>query len=1107
MTRSRLATIALGVGAVVCAAAALAWWASADRLEFYTGAGVDNASAAEYQARDILWRPPETLGEPLLGETDSFEPSVPAGGPTANNELLFARVSADGDTDLYAAERVGRVWSAPRPIAALNTLHNEQSPRLSPEGAWLYFSSDRPGGEGGLDLWRAPRTSAGWGTAENLGPAINTRANDAQPAIDPSTSDLWFASDRPRPVEDTLDDPQDHNPDTGFDLYRAHGERTELVAALSSIEDDVAPAFSPVGDFVYFSSARDGGAGGLDLYRARLSAGVPGDARSLGPPVNTDGDELDPAPASEGFELFYTSIADAEAPAVFRRTVSREVELARDVQYGDLGALLRLLPWILLVLAIVLLLSLLRRLAAGGAAGASLGALSLMAKCVLVSLVLHAILLALLALWMVEPEAGQLADADSGTRVSLTSSSIRSSLEAQVRDSAGDPVAVTAEDIADRTAPSPVDAVAATPESAAPAPTQLVSENPHTRAVAQTDAAAASSSPSAPPTLSPEAVTAADFPLDTPVAAAARRVSEAETRIDQALEAPRSASADLATSARDALASDSATPQPAQRDGDELPIERSVREATVAASSDTAGSAPAPAPQTTAPALAIGTPATARARSVNEAETRLALRGVETPSLSITPSPSQSDSLPAPTPEPASAGEAPRMARTRLSDSASAPAASTRLSTEAPRAQPSLALPTPGATDAARAEEADVRFAVETLDERPLEAAPTQAINLPAPLPDSARTGDTPRMTRPAPAELNTSPRTTIAQSLSPAAATLSALAIPAPTTDDAPASADEATLELALDSYNDRRVENAPVASVMTPASPPLPEPSATLRDQRRRSAPIAAPSPGAAQRAALALPGALATTPDLRLPIATPIPAEPEPDTLSGSVIDAVSGAPIAGARVRLDLAETDDASATSNDEGAFVLRAFDIPDNSAISASADGYIPYSANITADELGAGATAVILLWPESRLTVALEDDPEVHHLGNDAFTGRVNSQFQRRAEGLTIEMPFALAEEQLPPNTRSATLLMLAKGVQLENRFYLNGRRLNVTFPESPRDGSFGEVVIELPIRHFREGFNTLGVESVRRGDTDYDDFEFVNVRIEFIPAHAVID
>ena len=111
MSASRLGTVALGVAAAACAIGAAVWWASAERMEFYTGAGVQNASASEHEARDILWRSPERLGEALKSESDSFEGSVPSGGPTTNNELLFARVSADGDTDLYSAERVGRVWS------------------------------------------------------------------------------------------------------------------------------------------------------------------------------------------------------------------------------------------------------------------------------------------------------------------------------------------------------------------------------------------------------------------------------------------------------------------------------------------------------------------------------------------------------------------------------------------------------------------------------------------------------------------------------------------------------------------------------------------------------------------------------------------------------------------------------------------------------------------------------------------------------------------------------------------------------------------------------------------------------------------------------------
>jgi len=1103
MSGSRLVTAALGVAAAACAIGAAVWWASADRMEFYTGAGVQNASVSDHEARDILWRSPERLGEAFEDDAESFEGSVPSGGPTANNELLFARVSADGDTDLYSAERVGREWSAPRPIAALNTLHNEQSPRLSPEGAWLYFTSDRPGGEGGLDLWKSPRTSGGWGDPINLGPEINTRDNEAHAVIDPGSGALWFASDRERVVV-AVESEDDTAPasDGGFDLYRASRDGVELVESVSSLEDDVAPAFSPVGDFVYFASSREGGAGGLDLYRARVTKGTAGALRSLGAPVNTAGDELDPAPASEGFELFYTSVDD-EGVAGFLRTVSREVELTRDVRYGDLAALMRLLPWILLVLAIVLLLSMLRRLAKGGAAGASLGALSLMAKCVLVSLVLHAILLALLSLWMVEPEEGQLAEADSGTRVSLTSSSIRSSLESQVRDTAGDPVEVTAEDIADNATPTPVDAIAATPESAAPAPTQEINESPLSRAVAQTDAASAReiSRDVAEPALSAREAT--ELSVNTPTAARARRVDEAWARIDSALESPSAAPLEYAPTSENAVA---ASVEPAAREGDERPIERAVREATVGASVAGELEPLTPAENASSTELALHTPEVARARRASEPETGIAAPDFQAREPIAPPTTSPAFSLATPAPQTAELADQPRVARPEPEADASSRSTRAVLPDALPNTvDAELSFATPGATANERAVEAGVNIDLERVAPRRDEPTPARSLSVEAPAPESAIAGDAPRRARPTASAPELSPATRLDLSTPAIDTPLAELALPGAVDSDEPVARAERDVELALQPADAPLRKDAPSVAVVAPLSATIPVPTETVRDDLRRPDPIDAPAPRSGELAELGVPSAAARTPDLRLPIATPIPVEP--DALSGTVLDAVTSEPIAGARVRLDLAEEEDASATSGDDGAFVLRAFDIPDNSAISASARGYIPYSANITADELEAGATAVILLWPESLLTVALEEDPEVHHLGNDAFTGRVNSQFQRRAEGLTIELPFSLSEEQLPPNTNGATLLMLAKGVQLDNRFYLNGRRLNVTFPASPRDGSFGEVAVELPMRLFREGFNTLGIESVRRGDTDYDDFEFVNVRVQFIPANVIID
>ncbi len=1038
MSTSKPITLALGLGAVVCAAAAVAWWASADRLEFYSGAGVEQVDAAEHDARDILWRAPERLDEPISTSGDEFEASVAPGGPTANNEMFFARVSGSGDTDLYVAERVGRVWSEPAALAALNTLDNEQSPRLSPDGAWLYFASDRPGGEGGLDLWSAPRTDMGWGEPVNLGASVNSHYNDAQPTLDPSDNTLWFASDRPWVPESLAVQGETTTRDEvplNFDLYsvrRTGGPAAVRDAVLSSPADDVSPAFSPVGDFLYFASSRVGGAGGLDLYRARMTDGAPSPARSLGRPVNTDGDEFDPAPASEGFELFYSTAPpsmDAATSLDLLRTVSREVELGRQTEYGDLAALLRLLPWILLVLAVVLLLAMLRRLIAGGATGASLGALSLMAKCVLVSLILHALLLALLSLWMVEPEAGQLADADSGTRVSLASSTIRSSLEEQVRASAGDPVQVSAEVLPDASTMVPLNVVAAAPERSDVAPVQARSEEApvsRTANAVATDTAVASQRPAAATPL-PAATANESMALQTPAAAAVQRTDEAQTRLaDSSLEQINASTAPLPLGQ---VAAES-TSAPAASQSDTASSDRPIERTTPSGSPDAPTSTVVlqdTLPASDVPSLELATPRGEQAEApAPEAEASVALGAIA--SAQSSPLEFQADS--------------------------------------------SLRAARPGVV------------------RREMSSAPSRSLPLPAPAAPSTRT------TAPNPIPVPTA-----------------ALTLPAPAGDTDLADTAQAEPTLTLDPGSPDLKLDTPPDTPFARLSPdntdtPSPDSARETVEIRRELGALRAPVPDRALASyAPKIASVRTAMPDLRIPIEVPIPAEPEPDTLTGTVLDAVTSAPIAGAQIRLDLLEAADASANSGTDGAFVLRAFDIPDNAAISASAKGYIPYSANITADELEEGATTVILLWPESRLTVALEDDPAVHHLGNDAFTGRVNSQFQRQAEGLTLELPFALSAEQLPPNTAGATLLMLAKGVQLENRFYINGRRLDTTFPESPSNGSFGEIAVELPIRLFREGFNTLGIESIRRGDTDYDDFEFVNARIQFIPANVVID
>lgn len=105
------------------------------------------------------------------------------------------RAGGQGGWDLWQATlRQGR-WQDARPLA-INSAANDFDPAFSADGRWLYFFSNRGGGFGGDDLYRAPvRADGGFGAAENLGPGVNGRGDEWAPAPAPDGRSLLFASD------------------------------------------------------------------------------------------------------------------------------------------------------------------------------------------------------------------------------------------------------------------------------------------------------------------------------------------------------------------------------------------------------------------------------------------------------------------------------------------------------------------------------------------------------------------------------------------------------------------------------------------------------------------------------------------------------------------------------------------------------------------------------------------------------------------------------------------------------------------------------------------------------------------------------------------------
>lgn len=113
-------------------------------------------------------------------------------------EMYLTQCVTDPSYPRYAqivkSSRSDAAWGKAADIKlTADTLSSFAHPAVSPDGEWLYFTSDMPGGKGGLDIWRVRITPVGYGGVENLGEPINTSGDESFPTFRPN-GDLYFSS-------------------------------------------------------------------------------------------------------------------------------------------------------------------------------------------------------------------------------------------------------------------------------------------------------------------------------------------------------------------------------------------------------------------------------------------------------------------------------------------------------------------------------------------------------------------------------------------------------------------------------------------------------------------------------------------------------------------------------------------------------------------------------------------------------------------------------------------------------------------------------------------------------------------------------------------------
>jgi outer membrane protein OmpA-like peptidoglycan-associated protein len=169
---------------------------------------------------------------------------------------------------LYAAQRGEYDWENIQPLPFNDPAFNFMHPSISADGEKLYFVSDRPGGFGGYDIYVADKIDGKWMAPINLGPEINTPANEVFPFIHP-TGVLFFSSNG-------------HSGFGGLDLFlidisqRVWGEIVNLGKSFNSPEDDFGLNMNATGTQGFFSSNREGGEGKDDLYVFNAPNGLEG---------------------------------------------------------------------------------------------------------------------------------------------------------------------------------------------------------------------------------------------------------------------------------------------------------------------------------------------------------------------------------------------------------------------------------------------------------------------------------------------------------------------------------------------------------------------------------------------------------------------------------------------------------------------------------------------------------------------------------------------------------------------------------------------------------------------------------------------------------------
>jgi outer membrane protein OmpA-like peptidoglycan-associated protein len=190
---------------------------------------------------------------------------------SADGKTLYILKDEGGGDIYYCNQMANGSWGAPVALPGIiNSSFEEKSISISKDGKTLYFSSNRPGGLGGTDLYKATKDAKGeWANVKNLGPKINTAFDEEGPFIDYDMVTLYFSS-------------KGHKNIGSYDIFKSvydpkkndWTEPENLGYPINTPDDDIFYMTSSDGKRAYYSSVREDGLGYTDIFLITTPEGM-----------------------------------------------------------------------------------------------------------------------------------------------------------------------------------------------------------------------------------------------------------------------------------------------------------------------------------------------------------------------------------------------------------------------------------------------------------------------------------------------------------------------------------------------------------------------------------------------------------------------------------------------------------------------------------------------------------------------------------------------------------------------------------------------------------------------------------------------------------------